>query len=144
MRLPTLVALTLGVLAAIALIGLVGCATTATPRPTHRGRDGVVVGGIIPCSGLPLRGGPLFEAGTVSALKGRIRRLTIPNGATASFPNRVAGQEMVATNERYRFVLAPGSYVLRATFPGGNVHPFVTVTVRAGTVGHANVPNMCK
>jgi hypothetical protein len=131
--------------APIAVLALTGCNKAGTPSPQSRGGMAVVVGGIIPCSGLPARGGPRYAAGTVSVLRGRLTKKTIGRGSyDFVFPKRVVGKATVGQNTPYRFVLSPGHYIFRASYLLGNVHPFAQVTLKARTVSHIDIPNMCR
>ncbi len=131
---------------------LAGCASSTadhrapdTPASVPSGM-GAVIGGIDPCSGLPIVGGPRYAAGTVTVLKGTVSwEPTGPGTSAAVFPATVAASQSLAENATYRFVLAPGTYVLRAGFPPpANVEPYATVTVLAGRTLHVDIPNMCK
>jgi len=99
-------------------------------------RQGVVSGGIIPCSGLPVTT-PHNAAGTVSALKGRITWRPVPHGQVSVFPTAIAAQEMVGQNATYRLVLDPGPYVLQAGYG------FTEITVQPGDDIYVDIPNMC-
>lgn len=137
----------LAVVVAVGVISQAGCGTAATPD--RDGRTGAVVGGIDPCEGTAVRGGPRYAAGTV-----RVARLARLRSSLAGVEEEraalISSKQMVATatvaqNGLYRFRLSPGAYVLGAVFPPpGNAHPFIGFTVRAGAVEHVNIPNMCK
>ena len=131
------------VLALIALLILGGCNKPGTVSVQRQGGKAVVVGGIYPCEGIPIKGGPRYAAGTVTVLRGWLTRKSLGRGNYDDvFPAQLAGQETVRTNATYRFVLAPGHYILRARIRG-NAYPFAQVTVRARTVSHLDIPNMC-
>jgi uncharacterized membrane protein len=99
---------------------------------------GVISGGIIPCSGLDLPNGPHYSAGAVTVLKGRVTWRTTPQGNVQDvLPTGVVAQQSVATNENYRFVLNPGSYVLQAGIS------YTSVTLQPGVDVNLDVPNMC-
>lgn len=107
--------------------------------------DGVVVGKIQACNGIA-RGGPQgFVVGTVVALRGVTK--VVPESAGVSrnvLPTVRSGSQSVGKNKRYRFVLPAGVYVLAAHYAtGGNVEPWIPVTVRAGVVTHQDIPNEC-
>jgi hypothetical protein len=113
-------------------------ATSSSVHVSHR--KAIVIGGIVPCEGRVIQGGPRYAAGTVTVLAGQVER----HGSHWILPKRVEAKARVATNARYRFVLPPGAYMLRARFPPpANVHPFMQVTLKAGTVVYSNIPNMC-
>ena len=86
----------------------------------------VVTGGIIPCSGLEIRGGPHYASGTVTVLVGEV-----------PWTGRVVAQQRVGTNEAYRFVLEPGQYVIRA----GNA--YTSVRLQPSDDVYIDVPNVC-
>jgi hypothetical protein len=105
----------------------------------------IVTGGIDPCEGILIPGGPRYAAGSVTVLRGRVtwKRIDRNSFATA-FPTHVVAKVSVARNATYRFVLAPGHYVLRARFPPpSNVYPFVQVALKSGEAVHIDIPNMC-
>ena len=113
---------------------LIGC---TSPSPT----TGVLIGGIMPCEGVPVAYGPTYAAGVVTVLEGQIQQ----TNAGPHLPTAVVTQEHVAVNATYRFTLKPGHYVLQATFsPPANVEPFVEATVTAGETTKADIPNVCK
>ena len=105
----------------------------------------MVTGGIAPCRGIPYPTDPKYAAGTVTALGGHPTWTTVGPGVSAEiFPTDVAGRASVGVNGMYRFVLAPGHYVVVATFPApSNAQPFVEVAVRGGSTVEAGIPNMC-
>jgi hypothetical protein len=105
----------------------------------------VVIGGIDPCEGLPIHGGPRYAAGTVTVLRGwAVLKHPTHGVRTWNFPTKIVGKVHVAKNSTYRFTLAPGHYVLRAQYPPpANVSPFVQFTARQGTTVHVDIPNMC-
>ena len=60
------------------------------------------------------------------------------------FPEHVVAEQHVTTNGSFRFVLSPGSYVLRAHYAtAGSVTPFKEVVLGPGTIVTADIPNMC-
>ncbi len=108
----------------------------------------VVIGGIDPCIGAaPVNGvprGPRYAAGTVTALRGQMTWKSLGRGNRAPvFPTHVVGTARVGTNRTYRFVLAPGHYVLRARLLHSNVTSLAQVRLKQGTVVHVDIPNMC-
>jgi len=126
-----------------AFVVVVGASACGSPNPPPG--KGLVVGGIIPCAALAPPSGVEYAAGTVTALEGKMTwRPTGPGTSVAVFPKAVAARETVAMNGSYQFALAPGDYVLQAHLPPpANVTPFVSVTVKAGTTQHADIPNVC-
>jgi hypothetical protein len=114
----------------------------SAPRPHN---NAVVIGGIDPCHGLPMHGGPRYAAGTVTVLRGWALLKHPTHGVrTWNFPTKIVGKVHVAKNSTYRFTLAPGHYVLRAQYPPpANVSPFVQFTARQGTTLHVDIPNVC-
>jgi len=118
-------------------------AAGAPPTPDDKA---VVVGGIAPCEGIPVHGGPRYAAGTVTVLKGRVTWKRIDGQSRRPvFPTHVVADARVATNGMYRFILAPGHYVLRARYQQpANVHPYVQVALKPGRVVHVDIPNICR
>ncbi len=108
----------------------------------------IVTGGIVPCSGLPpsmVHGLPRYAAGTVAVLQGKLRWEKWSNGVRhLIFPRHVVAKATVKVNQKYRFLLGPGPYVLTARLPRSNVRPFVQIDVPEGKDMHVNIPNMCK
>jgi hypothetical protein len=121
--------------------GPAGLILTAAAPPT-----GTVTGGIDPCEGVVIPGGPSYAGGTVVVLQGSIEwQATGPGTSALVLPTHVVASQSVGVNQTYSFALPPGSYVLVAHFPPpANVAPFVSLTVTAGTAQSANIPNMCK
>ena len=106
--------------------------------------DGVVTGGIEPCQGAIVSGGPRYAEGTVTVLRGVVTWK--PDGARqlAVFPATTVATVQVGRDASYRFALTPGDYVLRAFFPAPvNVQPWVSVAVKPGATVQADIPNMC-
>ncbi len=108
----------------------------------------VVIGGIAPCIGAaPVHGAPRgtrYAAGTVTVLRGKLTWKRLGRGnRTMIFPTHVVGRASVGENRTYRFVLAPGQYVLRARLSHSNVASFAQVILKRGTVVHVDIPNMC-
>ena len=67
-----------------------------------------------------------------------------PGTSVEVFPTTVVATEEVGVDTSYDFVLPPGDYVLRASFPPpANIEPWVAVTVHAGETESADIPNMC-
>ncbi len=53
-------------------------------------------------------------------------------------------EQHVTTNGSYRFVLSPGSYVLRAHYATPeSFTPFKEFVLQPGTSVRADIPNMC-
>jgi hypothetical protein len=106
----------------------------------------VITGGIIPCQGIVMPGGPRYAAGTVTVFDGRLTWRSIGSGSSvAVFPTSVVARQVVGLNQTYVFALIPGDYVLQATFaPPANVHPFTSAAVTAGTATEVDIPNQCK
>ena len=128
---------------ATSLAILLFSACGATPLPAGMGD---VVGGIIPCQGIVVPGGPHYAAGSVVALKGRIRwqQTSVPGNSAQVFPTDVVAQESVAVNTQFHFVLPAGDYVLRGQLPPpANVRPFTEITLKPGVTVSRDIPNMC-
>jgi hypothetical protein len=112
---------------------------------------GAVTGYIQPCNGLgiPLHtstGALLFSATvTVEALRGQEYLKPVGHGTwLLVLPALVAAQESVTQNQQFRFGhLAPGRYVIRARYSGGNVSTYLNVLVAAGKVVDVDLPNTC-
>jgi hypothetical protein len=117
-------------------------AASATPV---RAGDGLVVGQIQACNGIARGGRRGFVAGTVIALRGLTTVVPESAGVTRTvLPTVRSGSQTVSKNKRYRFVLPAGAYVLAAHYArGGNVEPWVPVTIRSGVVTHQDIPNEC-
>jgi hypothetical protein len=81
----------------------------------------------------------------VDVLKGQVTwKTTAPGIQQAVFPESVVAEQRVTTNGLYRFVLGPGSYVLRAHY--ATFRSFTTwkqVVLVSGTTVSADIPNMC-
>jgi uncharacterized membrane protein len=90
-------------------------------------------------------GTPQYAAGVVEVLKGQLAwRTTAPGTQQVVFPASVVAEQRVATNGLYRFVLSPGSYVLRAHYARPvNFTPFKEVVLTNGATVRADIPNMC-
>jgi hypothetical protein len=146
------------VCACVSVIAVVGCsssnsrATRASPSVSQsltqpralRALSSVVTGFIEPC--VAMQSGPLtYAAGTVVASRGVVRFRPIrPGEEKVVFPADVVARQHANTNGRYRFELAPGRYVIAATYDeGGNVHPFLGVIVPSGATLQRNVPDFC-
>jgi hypothetical protein len=105
---------------AITMAVAIGCGSTTNvstaPTPIPAPHDkGVVIGGIIPCQAIIMRGGPQYAPGTVTVLKGKVSwRSTGPGTSVVVFPTTVVAQASVTTNGTYLFTLDPGDYVLQA------------------------------
>jgi hypothetical protein len=124
-----------------------GC---GTPRTTPSGSlpptgQAVVTGGIIPCAGVAIQGGPRYSAGLVDVLRGEVAWKPMADGnSQAVFPEAVVAEQRVTTNGSYRFLLPAGRYVLQAHFaPPANIVPFREIAVETATTMRADIPNMC-
>jgi uncharacterized membrane protein len=91
-----------------------------------------------------------YAAGVVDVLKGRLTwRATSPGNQQVVFPTSVVAEQSVTANGVYRFVLSPGSYVLRAhygasvTANGAPLTPWKQIVLMSGTTVKADIPNMC-
>ena len=126
-------------LVALALLGaLSGCGSP-------NAGTGTVIGGIEPCSGLLLQGGPQYAAGTVTVLQGTVGWQNVGGSTKDVFPTTVVAQQTVGTNSTYSFSLQPGQYVLQAQFSTpSDVVPWAQVTVHVGETVHADITNACK
>ena len=137
-------------LASLLLCPLASCSQATPPpaAPTPRGSPGpaVVTGAIDACQAIPIPRTPTHVAGTVTVLAGQVTwRNTSPGSYAATFPTEVAGRTTVAVDGTYRFILAPGHYVISATLSvPSNVHPYTQVALHAGSAVRADNTNMCK
>jgi hypothetical protein len=126
-----------------------GCSSPSPPHPSPSPPppgQAILIGGITPCQGLPIPNGPRYSAGVVDVLKGQVTwRTTAPGTQQAVFPESVVAEQRVATNGSYRFVLSPGSYVLRAHYNAtpANSTPWMQVILVSGTTVRADIPNSC-
>jgi hypothetical protein len=127
-------------------------ATVQSPALSARAAPaGAVTGYIQPCNalGIPLHtstGALLFSAAaTVEALRGQEHWMPVGHGTwLLVLPALVAARESVAQNQQFRFGhLAPGRYVIRARYSGGNVSTYLNVLVAAGKVVDVDLPNIC-
>jgi hypothetical protein len=84
-------------------------------------------------------------AGTVTVLRGQIRvKSTGPDKGGTTIPTQVVGHDTVARNAKFRFVLPPGHYVLRAHFPSPSTYaPITGFSVKDATPLHVDIPNEC-
>lgn len=115
--------------------------------PTIPKGEGLVVGGIDACFGVPPKRNPGFVAGTVTVLRGKVKTVPVSSGITkVVLPTDRVASTSVSTHHRYRFDLPPGDYVLRAKYSGitSNIEPWVRVNVAAGRVTRRDIPNECK
>jgi hypothetical protein len=143
------------VAAAIVLLAVFAVRWPATiqspPRSARAVPTGAVTGYIQPCNalGIPLHtstGALLFSAAaTVEALRGREHWKPVGHGTwLLVLPVSVAARESVAQNQQFRLGhLAPGRYVIRARYSGGNVSTYLTVLVGPGKVADVDLPNIC-
>jgi len=120
-----------------------GSPSSATQLPAG---DGLVVGGIDVCNALGIRTIHGFMAGTVKVLRDTVTLVPEPGGTTKQvLPSDQVASSTVAKNQKYRFTLPNGSYVLSVKYGGpGAYAPFVAVVVRPGRVSKQNIPNLCK
>jgi len=143
------------VVAAILLLAAFAGLRPATVQPPPLSAravpTGAVTGYIQPCNGLgiPLHtstGALLFSAAaTVEALRGQEHLKPVGHGTwLLVLPAVVAEQESVTQNQQFRFGhLAPGRYVIRARYSGGNVSTYLNLLVAAGKVVDVDLPNTC-
>jgi hypothetical protein len=127
--------------ALIAALGLalVSIATGSAFIPVPPSVNGVVSGGIVPCSALPSPDSPRYAAGTVTVLKGQVGWASTGSGnAVNILPATVVARERVVTDATYWFELPPGQYVLEA-----NEAQYASVTVHAGDNLSVDIPNPC-
>ncbi|MGO9875423.1 MAG: hypothetical protein ACLPVY_16660 [Acidimicrobiia bacterium] len=104
-----------------------------------------MTGFIEPCVGIA-RGRLPFAAGTVSASRGveRTQRVS-PDGYRTVLPTDVGACQHVNENQAFRFVLAPGRYVVTGIYDrGGRPQTFFDVTVLPRMTVHRNLPDLCK
>ena len=122
-----------------------GISSTNSYAPAPPTGDGTVTGGIVPCSGLPITGGPRYSAGTVTVLKGEIVwPHTGVDPLVPVFPTTVVARATVTTDAIYWFALEPGHYILEARYAApSNVIPWTEFTVHAGDELSVDIPNMC-
>ena len=145
--------------ACIGAIAVTGC-TSSTPsatrahpsvppslaRPsTPHTKSSVVTGFIEPCVG-KIRRTLTYAAGTVVALRGVERlRPVRPGEQKVILPTDVVARQHVNENGRYRFELAPGRYVLAATYDAGFAgRTFLDVSVPSGATLQRNLPDVCR
>lgn len=108
--------------------------------------EGLVVGGIDACFGVPPKRNPGFVAGTVTVLRGKVKAVPVSSGITkVVLPTDRVASTRVSTHHRYRFDLPPGEYVLQARYSGfrSNIEPWVRINVAAGRLTHQDIPNEC-
>jgi len=127
---------------------------TDAPSPTTAATGSVptgeVVGHINACFGIPPNHVPRSVAGTVEALRGRVR--SVPDGSGSwriVLPTTRVAIETVAAGHDYRFRLPPGHYVIavtkdRTTPAGRAPWRYIAATVTAGHATTASIPNTCK
>ena len=145
-RARVMVALTLGLLVAGCQQAPTASTSPHAVSPTIPAGEGLVVGGIDACFGVPPRRNPGFVAGTVTVLRGTVTTVPESGGITKLvLPTEQVASSPVAAHHRYRFVLTPGAYVLRAKYSGitSNMEPWVSVTAVAGRLTRQDIPNEC-
>jgi hypothetical protein len=120
----------------------VGCSSSST-----HAESSVVTGFIEPCIGITPHRAPNrapYSAGTVTALRGVERLVPVgPGEQHVVLPTDVTARQHVIQNQRYRFRLSPGRYVLTADYDHGG-RTFLALYVPAGAQLHTNLPNLCK
>lgn len=132
------------VAAAIAIgLGIAGCSPapspttptpTSTPTPTV---DGLVVGGLEPCSGIFFPSPQPFAAGTIVVLRG-------VEGANGALLTTVVATQVVGSGALFHFSLPPGQYVLVGHYTEPtSIAPWVPITVTAAATTSQNIPNRC-
>lgn len=104
-----------------------------------------MTGFIEPCVGVSSHRMP-YAAGTVVALRGVERLRPIRAGEEqVVLPTAVAARQHVNQNQRFRFVLAPGPYVLVATYAeSGAGRTFLDLRVTSGATVQQNLRDICK
>lgn len=123
----------------IGVVLVVGCSSAKS------GATGAVTGFIEPCVGTASHRVP-SAAGTVIASRGVGRLQPVTGGEPQIAPNNnVAARQHVNKNQAYRLVLAPGPYVLTASYDESGVpETFFAVTVAPGATLHRNLGTTCK
>jgi uncharacterized membrane protein len=82
----------------------------------------------------------------VVALRGveRLRPIR-PGEQKVILPTDVVARQHVNENGRYQFELAPGRYVLAATYDAGSAgRTFLDVSVPSGAMLQRNLPDVCR
>ena len=137
-------------LAGLLVTGCAGSPPSPTPRSIPPLRtpipttiplgQGAVVGGIGFCGGVVPKVHPRFVAGTVVVLRGSISSVAASPGVTRMvLPQAEVASEKVGANQEFRFLLAPGSYILSAGAPWAPV----AVTVRSQQTSWHTIPGLC-
>ena len=129
------------ILGALLLLAMSDCGSVSIRQAS----DGIVVGGIVPCEGIPIENGPRYGAGKVDVLRGNVTWKDAGHGdKLLILPPTLVAEETVVANGTYRFELPAGSYVLRADLPPpANVQPWVSVEVKSRASVRRDIPNMC-
>jgi len=117
---------------------------------------GIVIGQITPCYAGYQRTPPPpgHPAGSVVVLRGSIEWIADGRGGQylGPFPTETVATESISTGGTYRFILAPGPYVIvlppysSGSVPGGptiSFAPYASVSVMAGQTTHQDVPGEC-
>ena len=126
-------------------------AARARPRPAPPAAGtGIVTGHLAACFGVMRPNWQRYSTpGTVVVLRGRLAwkpdgpgtwRLVYPQGPAVA-------SEHISDNhdQTFRFALPPGHYVLAGRYGSGpGFATFKEVTVTAGTIIRADLPNLCK
>lgn len=137
-------------LAGLLVTGCAGSPPRPTPRPIPPLRtplpttippgEGAIIGGISFCAGVVPKVYPRFVAGTVVVLRGSMSSVAVSPGVTRTvLPQVEVASEKVGTNQEFRFVLAPASYVLSAGAPWAPV----AVRVQSGKTAWRTIPGLC-
>lgn len=108
--------------------------------------NGVVVGGLKPCYGLPVSNGPRYAAGTVTVLQGHVAwGVSGTTQQVATLPHTAVARDELGPNGIYLFLLSAGDYVLAGQYRGDSTSatPWVETSVSPGSIDHVDVPNMC-
>jgi sulfite exporter TauE/SafE len=136
-----------GVALLLAAFIAIGAGQTSSPilSPIQPEGTAVVTGGIMPCSGLGIIGGPHYAAGTATVLKGLIAWKSVGHGTLQEMlPPNVVTSETVPVDGSFLFYLEPGAYVLVGHYASGStVTPWVEINVAAGSSRQVDIPNMC-
>ncbi len=128
-----------------------GRAAGPHPRPTGAaGPAGVVTGHLAACAGLPF--GHPVTPGTVTVLRGKESWKPAGHGTyQLVLPATAVAHEYISDNYRqtFRFALPPGRYVITGRYEAerpGTVGPLTLrdVTVSAGRIIRADLPNLCE
>jgi hypothetical protein len=120
----------------------------AGPRAGAAIRTGVVTGYLSPCGG-PAAAAKIGSPGTVLAFRGTLTRQRVAAGLgqlrQLNLPAKAVASEYVSNDYRqmFRFTLPPGRYVLLGFYDPGSGFTFRDVSVLAGKVVRADLPDLC-